>query len=312
MHHIFVLAVDIGGTKLETAVIDSAGSIVAGTRSRRATGRTRDRAEIVSALRDSVLLSLAASPGPVGAAGIGSAGPVDLAAGSISPHNLPRLRGLPVREIVADAAGVPAVLRLDGTCIAVAENWLGATRGSAVSLSMVVSTGVGGGIIADGRPLAGASGNAGHIGQIHVHVGEPTATVEDSTLEAVASGPATVRWARARGWSGTTGEDLARDVLRGDAVAEEATRRSARLVGQAVASVATLLDLEAVAIGGGFSRVRADYVDIVRRAAHDDALFPYARRVRIAASGLSDEGPLLGAAALALRTGSTLPEPVSS
>lgn len=312
MHDTFVLAVDLGGTKLETAVVDGTGSIVVGTRSRRPTGRGRDRAETVASLRDSIFESLAQSPGPVHAAGIGSAGPVDLAAGSISPHNLPLLRGLPVREIVSDAAGVPAVLRLDGTCIAVAESWIGATRGSSVSMSMVVSTGVGGGIIADGRPLAGASGNAGHIGQIHVHVGAPTATVEESTLEAVASGPATVRWARARGWRGETGEDLARDVRGGDALAEEATRRSARLVGQAVASVATLLDLEAVAIGGGFSRVRADYVDLVRQAAHDDALFSYARRVRVAASGLGDEGPLLGAAALALREEAKTLAPVAT
>jgi glucokinase len=308
----FVLAVDIGGTKLETAVVAAGGGIVEGTRSRRPTGRTRDRAKTVAALRESVAVSLAAAPAPVTAAGVGSAGPVDLVAGAISPHNLPLLRGLPVRDIVADVAGVPAVLRLDGTCIALAESWLGATRGSEVSMSMVVSTGVGGGIIADGRPLVGASGNAGHIGQMHVHLGEPAGSAEGSTLEAVASGPAAVRWARARGWEGTSGEDLARDVLRGDSVAEQATRRSARMVGQAVASVATLLDLESVAIGGGFSRVRADYVDIVRLAARGDAILPYARRVRVTPSGLGDEGPLLGAAALALRMGEALAAPVPS
>lgn len=299
----FVLAVDIGGTKLETAVVDAAGHIVAGSRSRRPTGRGRDRAEVVTALRESVDQSLSAAPAGVAAAGIGSAGPVDLPTGTVSPHNLPLLRGLPVREIVEDAAGVLTVLRLDGTCIAVAEEWLGATRGSRVSMSMVVSTGVGGGVIADGAPLAGASGNAGHVGQIHVHTGAPRSAVEDSTLEAVASGPAAVRWARERGWDGASGEDLARGVLSGDPVAEQATRRSAYLVGQAVASVATLLDLEVVAIGGGFSRVREDYVDLVRRSVAENVLFPYAARVRVARSGLGDEGPLLGAAALALRVG---------
>lgn len=297
----FVLAVDIGGTKLETAIVDAAGRIVAGSRSRRPTGRGRDRAEVVTALRESVDQSLRSAPAGVAAAGIGSAGPVDLPTGTVSPHNLPLLGGLPVREIVEDAAGVLTVLRLDGTCIAVAEEWLGATRGSRVSMSMVVSTGVGGGVIADGAPLAGASGNAGHIGQIHVHTGEPRSAVEDSTLEAVASGPAAVRWARARGWDGASGEDLARGVLSGDPVAEQATRRSAYLVGQAVASVATLLDLEVVAIGGGFSRVREDHVDLVRRSVAENVLFPYAARVRVARSGLGDEGPLLGAAALALR-----------
>lgn len=312
MQDTFVVAVDIGGTKLETAVVDGAGRILAGTRARRPTGRARARADVVASLRESVAASVAASPAPVTAAGIGSAGPVDLMTGTVSPHNLPLLQGLPVQEIVADVAGVPAVLRLDGTCIAVAEGWLGATRGSAVSMSMVVSTGVGGGIIADGRPLAGASGNAGHIGQMHIHLGEPTDSVEDSTLEAAASGPAAVRWARTKGWGGASGEDLAEGVRRGDPIAERATRRSARMVGQAIASVSTLLDLEAVAVGGGFSRVRTDYVDIVREAAHAHAIFPYARRVRIAASGLGDQGPLLGAAALALRVGERTPQTVPS
>ena len=301
MNDTFVLAIDIGGTKFETAIVDGFGSIVEGTRRRRPTGRSRDRNEVVAALRESAAESLAAAGLPICAAGIGSAGPVDLRVGSISPHNLPLLQGFPVREIVEDAVRVPAVLRLDGTCIAVAESWLGATRGTAISMSMVVSTGVGGGILIGGEPFGGVSGNAGHIGQIHVHSGDSRSTSEASTLEAVASGPASVRWAQARGWEGATGEDLARDVARGDAIAETATRRSAQLVGQAIASVTTLLDLEAVAIGGGFARVRADYVDIVRESARENVLFPYAARVSIAPSGLGDEGPLLGAAALALQ-----------
>lgn len=311
MHDTFVLAVDIGGTKLESAIVDGDGRIVTGTRIRRPTGRTRDRNEAVAALTESIAESIAAAPAPVAAAGIGSAGPVDLVAGTISPHNLPLLHDLPVREIVEGAVGLPTVMRLDGTCIALAESWIGATRGSNESMSMVVSTGVGGGIIAGGRPLAGTSGNAGHIGQMHVHLGEAAESVEGSTLESVASGPATVRWARGHGWDGTSGEELARDVSRGHPVAERATRRSAQMVGQAIASVTTLLDLEAVAVGGGFSRVRADYIDIVRDAAHVNALFPYARRVRVTASGLGDEGPLLGAAVLALRVGQDTLEPVS-
>lgn len=296
-----VLAVDIGGTKFETAVIDRAGTIVPGTRQRHLTGRGLGRDDIVATLRTSVARSISAAPGPVVAAGIGSAGPVDLPAGTVSPHNLPLLHGLPVRDIVEDAAGVPATLRLDGTCIALAENWLGTTRGSRVSMSVVVSTGVGGGIIVDGRPFSGMTGNAGHIGQIHVHVGASTTRVEESTLEAAASGPAAVRWARGRGWQGSQGEDLARDVAAGDAMAEAATRRSAELLGQAIGSVTTLLDLEVVAIGGGFSRVRPDYIDIVRTAAHTSVLFPYAARLRVCASGLAGEGPLLGAAVLALQ-----------
>lgn len=240
---------------------------------------------------------MSAATAPVTAAGIGSAGPVDLTVGSVSPHNMPALAGYPVRNIVESVTGVAAALRLDGTCIALAEHWMGATRYTSASMSIVVSTGVGGGIVVDGRLLSGRSGNAGHIGQIHV-AAEPGHQPEDTTLEAVASGPSTVRWARQQGWDGSTGEDLAMAVARGDRIADAATRRSATFVGQAIASAATLLDLEAVAIGGGFVAVRPDYIDLVRQSAHHNAIFAYARDLAITASGLSGDGPLLGAAAL--------------
>ncbi|RJT92747.1 ROK family protein [Cryobacterium melibiosiphilum] len=292
-----VLAVDLGGTKLETALIDSSGRIQPGSRQRRPTGAHRSQNQVTYFLLEAVRASMNAATAPVTAAGIGSAGPVDLAVGSISPLNLPALAGYSVRSIVEDAAGVATALRLDGTCIALAEHWMGATRHARASMSIVVSTGVGGGIVTDGRLLSGKSGNAGHIGQIHV-AAEPGHHTEDTTLEAVSSGPSTVRWARRHGWSGSTGEDLAVAVTQGDRIADTATRRSAAFVGQAIASAATLLDLEAVAIGGGFVAVRPDYIDLVRQSANRNAVLAYARDIRITASGLSGDGPLLGAAAL--------------
>lgn len=298
MQHIgdLVLAVDIGGTKLETALVSSGSVIQPGSRQRRPTGPSSSSGDFEANLSEAIALTLASANGPVIGAGVGSAGPVDLQSGSISPHNLPALHELPVQQLVETASGLPSVLRLDGTCIALAEYWSGATHGSSTSMSIVVSTGVGGGIIADGRLLAGGTGNAGHIGQIHVAV--EASDSEGSTLEAVASGPSSVRWARSRGWSGHTGEELAAAYRSGDATAEAATRRSAFFVGQAIASAATLLDIDVVAIGGGFVNVRPDYFDIVRASAVRNAIFRYARRVIIAPSGHSGDGPLLGAAAL--------------
>jgi len=295
-----ILAIDLGGTKVETALVGDDGRVVPGSRRRRETGASRTPESMAEALRDAIAESLAAADGPVIAVGVGSAGPIDLTLGTVSPHNLPLLRGYPIVEIVQGITGLPVSLRLDGTCLALAEHWLGAAQGSAASMSIVVSTGVGGGIVVDGRMLSGASGNAGHIGQMHVAVrreGPP----ERSTLEAVASGPATVRWARRHGWRGQTGEELAAAVAHGDTVAEAATRRSARFVGQAIASAATLLDLDRVVLGGGFVNVRDDYLDIARDAAEHNAIFDYARRVEVRPSGLDGEGPLLGAAALHFR-----------
>ncbi|MDB5478922.1 MAG: hypothetical protein JWM96_1417, partial [Alphaproteobacteria bacterium] len=298
MQHIgdTVLAVDMGGTKLETALVSSDGVIQSGSRQRRLTGQALSREAVEANLRDAIALTLSSAAGPVVGAGVGSAGPVDLPVGSISPHNLPALHSFPIQRLVESVSGLPTTLRLDGTCIALAEHWLGATRGSSTSMAIVVSTGVGGGIIADGRLLAGGTGNAGHIGQIHVAV-EATEP-EGSTLEAVASGPSSVRYARSRGWTGHTGEELAAAFRAGDLMAEAATRRSAYFVGQAIASAATLLDIDVVALGGGFANVRADYVEIVQASAVRNAIFPYARRVRVVPSGHAGDGPLLGAAAL--------------
>ena len=94
----------------------------------------------------------------------------------------------------------------------------------------------------DGRAVAGRSGNAGHIGQIHVADADPEEG-SDGTLESIASGPSSVAWARRRGFAGATGEDLARAVAAGDPVALAAVARSAAAVGPAIADVATLLDV---------------------------------------------------------------------
>src|SRR5690606_30203502 len=102
------------------------------------------------------------------------------------------------------------------------------------------------------------------------------------------------------GWAGSTGEELAASAAAGDAVARAAIERSARAVGQAIASATSLVDLEVVAIGGGFSQSAPDYIDLVRApiAARE---WDFVRKVRVVPSALSGEGPLIGAAALALR-----------
>ncbi len=247
--------------------------------------------------------TLAALPsgGSIAGIGIGSAGPVDLSAGTISPVNMPSLAALPLAELVASVArehgqqDLTTRLRHDGGCLALAESWVGAARGARASLSIVVSTGVGGGFVLDGAPFSGASGNAGHLGQIHLGQG--------LTLEEIASGPASVAWANGQGWLGTSGEDLARDALAGDETARAAIERSATAVGRALADASTLFDLDLVAIGGGFSRASLDYVDLVAEALREHAALPYSRATRVVTSALGDEGPLIGAAALIVGPG---------
>lgn len=298
----YALAVDIGGTKVEAALVDAEGRLLDGSRDRRPTGHASTSDELAGAVADVVAHALAALPADesIVGVGIGSAGPVDLGEGTVSPINLPAWRGFPivehVRSLTSDAA--PVTLRLDGVSLALAEHWVGATQGVDNALAITVSTGVGGGLIVNGRLLSGGTGNAGHIGQLQVRTRPEGETSESVTLEVLASGPHTVRWAQQQGWTGERGEDLARDYAAGVDVAVAAVRRSATALGEAITSVTTLLDLDVAAIGGGFSRVSPDYLDLVRAVIDEAAYNRYATRIHVVPSGLSDESPLIGAAAL--------------
>ena len=298
------VAIDLGGTKVDAALVDADGIVLAETVHRAPTGRAASRDAVIQAIREVAAAALAdVAPGDrlIGI-GIGSAGPVDLSRGRIAPLNLPAIAELPIVELVQKLApGVTVRLALDGACIALAEHWRGAAVGARNALAMVVSTGIGGGLVVDGALVTGISGNAGHIGQLRLRERAPGAPQTDGTLESIASGPASVAWARAHGWTGSTGEEIASAYADGEPVAIAAVRRSAAAVGEAIADVATLLDLEVAVIAGGFARVAEDYLDLVRAAAQDAPVFDYARRVRVEASGLHGDGPLIGAAALVLR-----------
>lgn len=303
------LALDLGGTKLEAALVGGAGDVLAASRHRAPTGPDSTPESLTSAIRTVVPRALAALPpgAELLGAGIGSAGPLDEQNGAIYAVNMTGAHGFRLADAVRDALAendspvAPVRLRLDGQCLALAESRWGAAQDTGSSMSVVVSTGIGGGVIVDGRIISGRSGNAGHIGQTHVSLhGLPGGESEPGSVEPLASGPNIVRWARSQGWHGETGEDLARAAADGDPLARTAIERSATLVGRAFADAATLLDLEMIVVGGGFSRVSDDYVDLVGQSLRASAPLEYARNVRIVRSALDDRGPLLGAAALIL------------
>ncbi|WP_394551514.1 ROK family protein [Agromyces sp. MMS24-JH15] len=299
------LAVDFGGTKVEAALVDATGGITAGSRHRRPTGATSTADALDASVADAIRAALDALPegADLAGVGIGSAGPIDIVAGTASPLNVPAWRGHPlVDRVRALVPGVPVAFAIDGLCIAVAEHWVGAGRDASNLLGMVVSTGVGGGLVLGGRGAPSPTGNGGHIG--HIEVGgfdDACACGGRGCLEAVASGPRTVAWARTQGFTGTTGEDLAVAHAAGDPIAIAAVERAGTAVGRAVASAANLLDLDVAAVGGGFSRVSPALLEHARAAVAEHTAFDFVRRVRIVPSGLGDEGPLIGAAALVHR-----------
>ncbi|GAA1442513.1 ROK family protein [Leifsonia poae] len=303
-----VVAVDFGGTKVEAALVDTDGRLIEGSRHRRPTGRTAKIPDLEASVGGVVRDTIAALPAgaELVGVGIGCAGPIDRILGLVSPLNVPHWRDYPLRDfiagVIADAGlDIPVTLEMDGVAITMAEHWVGAAQGVDNVMGMVISTGIGGGLIVGGRVITGPTGNAGHIGHVEVGdiIGDDTFG-NPSALEAMASGPHTVSWARRQGFTGTTGEDLAAAYAAGDPVARAAIGRTGEAVGRAIASATALLDLELVAIGGGFSHATPDLFDHMRAviAAH---YFPYVRKVRIVPSALSSEGPLIGAAALVHR-----------
>ena len=303
------LAVDFGGTKVEAALVDDQGRLLEGSRFRKPTGRELTATELENSVIEVLQAALGSAPDDITltGVGIGSAGPIDRATGRVSPLNVPQWRDYPLRDLVdktvTEAHGpIPVRLEMDGVAITLAEHWIGAARGVANVMGMVISTGIGGGLILDGRVVTGPTGNAGHIGHLEVGgiVGEDTFG-NAYALESIASGPHTVSWARQHGFTGLTGEDLAGAYADGDEIAARAMARTAEAVGQVIASATALLDLELVAIGGGFSHATPDLFTMIRRvtAAH---YFPFVRKVRVVPSGLSSEGPLIGSAALIHRS----------
>ncbi|TLS39460.1 ROK family protein, partial [Streptomyces montanus] len=225
MHTDLVAALDIGGTKIAGALVDGHGGIL--LRAQRATPAQGDGDTVMRAV-EAVLGDLTGSPlwSRATALGIGSAGPVDASAGTVSPVNVPGWRDYPLVERVrAATGGLPVELIGDGVAITAAEHWQGAARGHDNALCMVVSTGVGGGLVLGGRLHPGPTGNAGHIGHISVDLdGDLCPCGSRGCVERIASGPNIARRALEGGWRpGADGDASAAAVAAaaraGDAVA---------------------------------------------------------------------------------------------
>jgi glucokinase len=300
-----VLALDIGGTKLAAAVVDRGGRVSAAARVPTPHNRKLD----ADTLWKTVLSLLDRFTSGVGArsfvgVGVGCGGPMTWPDGHVSPLNIPAWRDFPLRDLLRERfPGVPVRVHNDAVCVAVGEHWRGAGRGSDNVLGMVVSTGVGGGLVLGGRLVDGASGNAGHIGHVVVDPDGPECECGGrGCLEAVARGPAVVAWARSQGWgtSRSTARDVADDAARGHPVAVAALARAGEALGVAIASATHLLDLDVVAVGGGLSQAGPLLLGPLEDAFRRHARMDWARKVRVVPAALGQEAGLVGAAALVL------------
>ncbi len=302
-----VLALDIGGTKLAAGIVDRGGRMIASSRVDTPTELDAEGlwSTVTSLVRP--LVESASGPGRagVGGVGVGCGGPMQWPEGRVSPLNIPSWVDFPLRERLRDLMpGVPVRVHNDAVAFAAGEHWRGAGRGRDHVLGMVVSTGVGGGLVLGGRLVDGASGNAGHIGHVVVDSqGEPCTCGGFGCLEAIASGPAVARWAIDNGWTayGTaTARDVTDDAARGHPVARAALDRAGHALGVAIAGATHLVDLEVVAVGGGLSQAGPLLFDPLEAAFRRHARMRFARDVRVVPAALGQEAGLVGAAALVL------------
>ncbi|MEU3547870.1 ROK family protein [Streptomyces longwoodensis] len=303
-------ALDIGGTKIAGALVDEAGSVV--RRVELPTPARESEARLATTL-DAVIDALAVGPAwsAVRGLGIASAGPVDTAAGTVSPVNIPAWRQFPLVESVRSHHALPGriepVLLGDAVAVAAAEHWRGAAQGVDHALCMVVSTGVGGGYVLGGRLYPGPSGNAGHIGHISVDLdGPPCACGGRGCLEAYASGTAIARHAQRAGWAPprgvpATAAAVAASAREGDERALAAYDRSARALAAAIAGSATLLEIEVAVIGGGVAQAGDTLFTPLRRHLKAYATLDFARRVEVRPAALAQDAGLVGAASAARR-----------
>ena len=303
------LAIDVGGTKLAAAVVGPGGRLI--TWAQVPTPRELGSEQLwrtLEALAGRVL-DAAGICSPAGLAGVGAGcgGPMEWPAGLVSPLNIPAWRSFPLRARLRERfAGAAVRVHNDAICLVAGEHWRGAGQGADNVLGMVVSTGVGGGLILDSRVIAGASGNAGHIGHVVVDPedGPECACGGRGFLEAIARVPALVAWAQREGWRpgqpDATAKDLADDGAQGHPVGLAAMRRAGRALGIAISSATLLCDLEVVSIGGGLSQAGAMLFEPLEESLHAHARLRFARQLRVVPAALGQGAGLVGAAALIL------------
>lgn len=310
--HSLILGIDIGGTKMAAGIVAADGRAL----SFHVEPTPRD-ADAEALFAFVVSLAERARDGHrerVVSAGVGCGGPMIYPDGIVSPLFIPAWRSFPLRARLASALSLPITLDNDANAFALGEAMFGAGRGARYMLGMIVSTGVGGGIVADGRVFHGATGNAGHIGHTIVSAEGPRCSCGAiGCLTAYASGTGLVARARASILAGTatTLATLSEDALTGQAIAEAAASGdtfAARLIydaGVAIArgivDAASLLDLDRVVLGGGLIQAGEILLDPLRTELRERARLPFTRDLDLRVTAAAREAGVIGAAALCLQ-----------
>jgi glucokinase len=302
-----VLALDIGGTKLAVGVVDGTGYVhsflVAPSDAKRGAEETLER------LFELGRQAVAESGVPwerIRAVGIGCGGPLDSERGVLlAPPHLPGWRDVPVTELARQAFGRPAVLENDATAAAAGEHRFGAGVGTRHMVYLTISTGVGGGVIVDGRLYRGAQGNGAELGHVTVdwHGRPCRGCGRRGCLEAYVSGTSIAERAAEAGMDGATASDVAAAASAGDERALAVWDETIEALACGLTSIVNLFEPELVVIGGGVSRTGEQLLGPVRERVRSEAMTPAGAVVNIVPAALGEKVGVVGAAAIVSEEG---------
>lgn len=233
--------------------------------------------------------------------GIGSAGPLDVNTGTLSPVNIPFWRDFPVIELAKDlSGGAPAVLHGDALALAHAEHKLGAGKGLTNMLGIAVSTGIGGGLVLNGKVFEGESGNSCFLGHHSINFdGRKCVCGRSGCLEAYASGPQMVAIAKELGWESDSASfvDLAESARNGNTAALKAIDQGAQALAIGIVNFCGSLDINNVIIGGGVVQSGVVYWNPLQKHVEEESkAISFLRNIKIKKAELERDAGVLGAA----------------
>jgi len=315
----YIVGVDLGGTSINVGLVPYDGGTVLGMRSM-PTESDRGAKFVVDRMIAMIRASMKDGAREAGidqdliiGIGLGSPGPLDRATGTVIETPNLGWRNFPLRDLVSNAIGLDAVLDNDANAATLGEWWLGAGRGSKMLLGITIGTGIGGGIVIDGRVFHGASDVAGEVGHMTIDAnGRRCNCGSYGCLEAYASGPAIA----ARAVEGLEAGrpslipdmvdgDLARitaatvseAIVAGDIYGAEVMRETAKFLGLGIANLINILNPDMVVVSGGVTRAGEHLFEPLRAEVHRHAFSPAAQACRIGSSELGDMAGVIGAAA---------------
>ncbi|MBP7897600.1 MAG: ROK family protein [Candidatus Planktophila sp.] len=294
----YALGVDVGATKVAIATVGDDFKV---RQKIEVSTKCGDGSELWANIAEAATRFMSTETGALKGIGVASAGPLDVVKGTLSPVNIPVWRDFPIIDCFKEISkGTPVVLHGDAMALAHAEQKLGAGQGLKNMLGMVVSTGVGGGLILNDQVFTGESGNAYFLGHASVNFEGPIcACGRRGCVEAYASGPRMVAQAQARGWKSTDTSFIAlvEDAKKGDALALSAIDDGTKALAVGIINALGSLDISHVVIGGGVTESGEIFWGPLREHVKKEASFiGFLREIHLHKAALVRDAGVLGAA----------------